>query len=219
MNNAMVINLGEQHSVANEFLRELRDKNIQQDRQRFRRNMERLGEIMAYEISKKLKYQPTPVTSPLGVSSIALSVSMPVLVTVLRAGLPYFHGFLNYFDRSDCGFIGAYRDEHGKDQITINLEYVATSPLKDREVIVIDPMLATGKSFIRAVNALQKNGQPSHIHIAALVASPEGIAFVENNIQVPHTLWTFAIDEKLNHQFYIVPGLGDAGDLSFGNKI
>jgi uracil phosphoribosyltransferase len=215
----MVINLGEQHSVANEFLRELRDKSIQQDRQRFRRNMERLGEIMAYEISKKMKYLSTPVATPLGVSSIALPLARPVLITVLRAGLPYFQGFLNYFDRSDCGFIGAYRDERGNDQITINLEYVATSPLKGRELIVIDPMLATGKSFIRAVSALQKNGQPSHIHIAALVASPEGITFVENNIQVPHTLWTFAVDEKLNHQFYIVPGLGDAGDLSFGNKL
>ncbi len=215
----MVINLGEQHSVANEFLRSLRDKNIQQDRQRFRRNMERLGEIMAYEISKKIEYQSTSVATPLGVSSIALPVSKPVLVTVLRAGLPYFQGFLNYFDQSDCGFIGAYRDEHGKDQIAINLEYLATTTLKDRELIVIDPMLATGKSFIRAVNALQKNGRPSHIHIASLVSTPEGIAFVEDNIQIPHTLWTYAIDEKLNDQFYIVPGLGDAGDLSFGNKI
>ncbi len=215
----MIINLGEQHSVANEYIRSLRDKNIQQDRQRFRRNMERLGEIMAYEISKKMQFQPTPVTTPLGTTMIALPVSKPVLVTVLRAGLPYFQGFLNYFDQSDCGFIGAYRDEHGKDQITINLEYVATSRLHDRELIVIDPMLATGKSFIRAVNALLKNGQPSHIHIASLVATPEGIAFVEDNIHVPHTLWTFAVDEKLNAQFYIVPGLGDAGDLSFGNKI
>lgn len=214
-----MINLGEQQSIANEFLRSLRDKSIQQDRQRFRRNMERLGEIMAYEISKRMQYQTVPVTTSLGVAAIALPLSKPVLITVLRAGLPYFQGFLNYFDQSDCGFIGAYRDEHGKDQITINLEYLATDTLKDRELIVIDPMLATGKSFIRAVNALQKNGRPSHIHIASLVASPEGIAFVQNNIQMPHTLWTFAVDEKLNAQFYIVPGLGDAGDLSFGNKI
>lgn len=215
----MVINLGEQPSIANEFLRSIRDKNIQQDRLRFRRNMERLGEIMAYEISRKMEYHLTPVTTPLGVSSIALPVSKPVLVTVLRAGLPYFQGFLNYYDQSDCGFIGAYRDEHGTDQITVNLDYIATSTLNGRELIVIDPMLATGKSFIRAVKALQKNGQPSHIHIASLVATPEGIAFVESNIQSPHTLWTFSIDEKLNSQFYIVPGLGDAGDLSFGNKI
>jgi uracil phosphoribosyltransferase len=215
----MVINLGEQHSVANEFLRSLRDKGIQQDRQRFRRNMERLGEIMAYEISKKMEFHSTPVHTPLGVATISLLVQKPVLVTVLRAGLPYFQGFLSYFDQSDCGFIGAYRDEHGKDQITINLEYMATSALKGRELIVIDPMLATGKSFIRAVNALRKNGEPSHVHIASLVATPEGVDYVQNNITVPHTLWTFAVDEKLNAQFYIVPGLGDAGDLSFGNKI
>lgn len=215
----MIINLGEQHSVANEFLSSLRDKNTQQDRQRFRRNMERLGEIMAYEISKKMTYRVSTVETSLGTASIARPVAKPVLITVLRAGLPYFQGFLNYFDQSDCGFIGAYRDEHGKDQITINLEYLATSLLTDRELIVIDPMLATGKSFIRAVNALEKNGRPSHIHIASLVASPEGIAFVESNIKLPHTLWTFAVDEKLNSQFYIVPGLGDAGDLSFGNKI
>ena len=143
----MVINLGEQHSVANEFLRSLRDKGIQQDRQRFRRNMERLGEIMAYEISKKMEFQSTSVNTPLGVATISLLVQKPVLVTVLRAGLPYFQGFLSYFDQSDCGFMGAYRQEDSE-EIVIHLDYVAAPNVNGREVIIVDPMLATGKSFV-----------------------------------------------------------------------
>jgi uracil phosphoribosyltransferase len=214
----MVFNLSEQDSVANQFILELRDKTIQKDRMRFRRNVERLGQIMAYEISKKLKYEQKEIQTPLGVSSQHVISDDPVLITVLRAGLPYFQGFLSYFDRSDCGFIGAYRKEGGE-EVVINLEYLATPGISNREVILIDPMLATGKSFIRSVDALAKHGTPSYIHIAALVAAPSGIDFISENLTLPYSIWTCAIDERLNDQFYIVPGLGDAGDLSFGDKI
>ena len=213
-----LIILGDQHSIANQFLNEIRDKEIQQDRMRFRRNMERMGEIMAYEVSKKLSYTGCEVTSPLAtLASVKLS-NQPVIITVLRAGLVYFQGFMNYFDKADSGFIGAYRKEGG-DEVKINLDYLATPDLTGREVILVDPMLATGKSFIQSINALLKHGHPSHLHIAALIASPEGVRYVQDNLKIPYTLWTFAVDKKLNDRFYIVPGLGDAGDLSFGEKL
>lgn len=213
-----LIILGDQHSIAKQFLNEIRDKEKQLDRMRFRKNMERMGEIMAYEISKKLAYAECVVNTPLAQIKSSQLKTQPVIVTVLRAGLVYFQGFLNYFDQSDAGFIGAYRKEGGN-EIKINLEYLATPSLEGREVILVDPMLATGKSFVRSVNALLTRGAPSHLHIAALIASPEGINYVKENLNVPYTLWTFAVDEKLDHRFYIVPGLGDAGDLSFGEKI
>jgi uracil phosphoribosyltransferase len=216
----MIINLGEQRSIANVFLQELRDKAIQQDRARFRRNMERLGEIMAYEVSRKQVYTKAGVETVLGTAPMMLPVEQPVLVTVLRAGLPYFQGFLNYFDRSDCGFIGAYREE-GKPEISIKLDYQTAPVLKGRTLILIDPMLATGKSLVRAVHSLTDfyGELPDHIHLASLIATPEGIRHVQEQITLPHTIWTFSIDEKLDSKFYIVPGLGDAGDLSYGNKV
>jgi uracil phosphoribosyltransferase len=214
----MLFNLSEQNSVANQFITELRDKSIQQDRLKFRKNVERLGQIMAYEISKKLSYEPTSIETPLGILSINRVVNKPILIAVMRAGLPYFQGFLDFFDQSDCGFVGAYRKEGGN-EIVIHLEYLATPSIHNYEVILIDPMLATGRSFIRSVNALLKHGTPSHIYIACLVATEEGINFITENLSLPHSIWTYAIDEKLNSQFYIVPGLGDAGDLSFGQKI
>ena len=214
----MVFNLSEQNSIANQFLLELRDKKIQPDRMRFRKNMERLGEIMAYEISKKLSFREEITETPLGHSTISVLQQQPVLITILRAGLTYFQGFINFFDRADCGFIGAYRKEGG-DEVTINLEYLVTPSLVGKEVILIDPMLATGRSFIRSVDALLKHGRPAHLHLASLVSVPEGIKYLEENMKIPYTLWTCAVDEKLNQQFYIVPGLGDAGDLSFGEKI
>ncbi len=214
----MVFNLSEQNSIVNQFVAELRDRSVQTDRMKFRKNLERIGQIMAYEISKKLTYEAASIITPLGRSSTSLLNDKPVLITVMRAGLPYFHGFTDYFDGSDCGFIGAYRQE-GSDQIVINLEYVATPSLKGKTVILIDPMLATGNSIVRSVNALNKYGTPAHIHIASLVAVPAGVEFVEKNMKSPYTIWTCAIDDELNEQFYIVPGLGDAGDLSFGEKI
>jgi len=136
----------------------------------------------------------------------------------MRAGLAYYQGFINYFDSAESGFIGAYRAEGGA-EITINLDYLATPFLSKREVILIDPMLATGKSFVKSVQALLKQGQPSHFHLAALIAAPEGIRYVQENMPEPYSIWTFSIDERLNSKFYIVPGLGDAGDLSYGEKI
>jgi uracil phosphoribosyltransferase len=214
----MVFNLSEQNSVANQFLRELRDKSAQQDRMRFRRNLERLGEIMAYEISKKLHYTTQNVETPLARSRVNVLKQQPLLMTILRAGLPFFQGFINFFDQSDAGFIGAYRKEGAAD-VSVKLDYIASPATGSREVILIDPMLATGQSVIDSVQQLLKRGRPDHLHIASLVAAPEGIKHLAQHMTVEYSLWTYAIDEQLNHQFYIVPGLGDAGDLSFGNKL
>ncbi|MBA4144871.1 MAG: uracil phosphoribosyltransferase [Cytophaga sp.] len=213
----MVFNIGEKNTIANQFLAELRDKLIQQDRLRFRRNMERLGEIMAYEISQRLSYREKMVNTPLGKSPLFIP-EPPVLITILRAGLPYYHGFQHFFDGADSGFIGAYRKE-GEADVQINLDYQAAPSVSGRTVIIIDPMLATGKSALRSIHELLKNGTPAHIHIASLLAAPEGIAHLKKEINLPYSIWTFAIDERLNDQFYIVPGLGDAGDLSFGEKM
>ena len=214
----MIFNLSAQNTIGNQFISELRNKDIQLDRARFRKNMKRLGQLMAYEISKRMNFKDKTIETPLGRTSIQLLSKYPVLLTVMRAGLPYFDGFLDFFDQSDCGFMGAYRQENSND-IVIHLDYVATPNVNDREVIVVDPMLATGKSFVRSIQALLKHGTPSHIYVASLVASPEGIHFLKENLDVPFSIYTCAVDENLNHQFYIVPGLGDAGDLSFGIKL
>lgn len=215
---AMITVLNRQNSIANQCLLELRDKSIQQNRTRFRQNVERLGELMAYEISKKFQYESKNVQTPLGPSSVNIPSDNPVLITVLRAGLPYFIGFQNIFGEADCGFIGAYRKE-SEANLTITLDYLATPSLEGRTVILVDPMLATGQSAVKAVNALLKHGVPKHVHVAALVAAPEGVELLNKNLTVPHHVWTWALDEKLNAQHYIVPGLGDAGDLSFGEKL
>jgi uracil phosphoribosyltransferase len=157
------------------------------------------------------------VQTPINTTQMHLLKEKPILLTVLRAGLPYFQGFLNYFDSSDAGFIGAYRKE-GKEEISIELDYMAMPSLENKQVILIDPMLATGFSFIRSINELSKYGHPSHVFIAALVAAPEGIQRITDTLKVPFSLFTVAVDEKLNAASYIVPGLGDAGDLSFGKK-
>jgi uracil phosphoribosyltransferase len=214
----MIFNLSDHNSIANDFLFELRDTKTQRDQLRFRKNMERLGEIMAYEISKTLPFQSATAVTPLGSKNINVLQEQPVLVTILRAGLPYFQGFLNFFDRAEAGFIGAYRKE-GDNHITIKLEYLATTSLAKRTVILIDPMLATGRSVVDAVNAMMRNGMPNQLHIVSLVSAPDGIEFLTQNIKAPFSLWTCAVDEKLNDRFYIVPGLGDAGDLSFGEKL
>lgn len=214
----MVFNLSEQNSVANQFLLELRDKSAQQDRMRFRRNLERLGEIMAYEISKKLHYTTQTVETPLAKSRINVLKQQPLLMTILRAGLPFFQGFINFFDQSDAGFIGAYRKE-ATGEVSVKLDYIASPAISGREVILIDPMLATGQSVMDSIQQLLKRGRPDHLHIASLVAAPEGIKHLARHMTIEYSLWTYAIDEQLNHQFYIVPGLGDAGDLSFGNKL
>lgn len=214
----MLTVLNRQDSIANQYLLELRDKAIQQNRARFRNNVERLGELMAYELSKKFQYTSKKVETPLGVSPVNISSNNPVLITVLRAGLPYFNGFQNIFNEADCGFIGAYRKEDAAD-LTITLDYLATPTLEGRTVILIDPMLATGQSVLKAITALMKHGEPKHVHVAALVAAPEGVALVEKSLAISHDICTWALDEKLNELHYIVPGLGDAGDLSYGQKL
>lgn len=214
----MIFTLSDCDSIGNNFMFELRDSDIQKDKFRFRKNLERLGEIMAYELSKKLDYYSQTAVTPLGKKSIKVIRQQPVLITILRAGLPYFQGFVNFFDQADCGFIGAYRKED-ENQLTIKLEYLATTSLHERTVILIDPMLATGRSVLDAVNALLKNGKPSFLHIVSLVAAPEGVDYLNKNLTLPFSLWTCSQDEKLNDQFYIVPGLGDAGDLSYGDKL
>lgn len=207
-------------SVANHFLAELRDRHIQGNRSQFRRNLARLGEVLAYEISKVLDYKSTEVETPLGIAKVAVLKQQPVLLTILRAGLPFYEGFLRIYDQSDSGFIGAYRSpEDDRGSFKINMEYVATADFSSRDLIIIDPMLATGQSLLQSLQAVLKHGSPRHIHIAAAFAAPEGIQYLEDQLDGDHSFWIGAVDEKLNRKAYILPGLGDAGDLSFGNKI
>lgn len=212
----MVNNLGQAHSAAPQILAEIRSGDIQKDRMRFQFNLERLGSIMAYEISRKLSYHEQSVTTPLGKSVFPALTMPPVLITVMRAGIPYWLGFQKIFDHSETGFIGAYRKEGN--EISVQVDYAALPDINDRDVILIDPMLATGRSMTDSVTLLQKKGKYRSIHLAALIASPEGLEFINRHLGPDIPIWTFAVDEKLNPQSYIVPGLGDAGDLSFGEK-
>ena len=205
-------------SIADHYLMELRDLEIQKDRARFRNNMERLGTIMAYEISKHLGFERRTTRTQLGNAPSYVLKNQPILLTVLRAGIPFYSGFLEVFDGADTGFIGAMRVEGG-DSIKIRMDYVATPDLEGRDVLLIDPMLATGKSITDSMSAVLRNGRPRHVHIATLIAAQPGIDEITRNVKIPNTIWTFAVDEKLNELFYIVPGLGDAGDLSFGYKL
>ncbi|MBN2747388.1 MAG: uracil phosphoribosyltransferase [Bacteroidales bacterium] len=216
----MVINLGATNSLFNEYIAEIRDQNVQKDRLRFRRNMERLGEIFAYEISKKMDFQPQEVVSPLGISQINRLEKQPVLATILRAGLPLHNGFLNYFDKADNAFISAYR-KHNKDgSFKIKLEYVSCPDLNDKVLILADPMLATGASLVLAFKSLLQYGKPKDIHFVTAIACTDGINYLKRHLSLEKfTLWVGAIDEELTAQSYIVPGLGDAGDLAFGSKM
>jgi uracil phosphoribosyltransferase len=210
--------LSECNSVGNQFMAELRDISIQADRMRFRKNLERIGEILAYEISRSFPYQSKEIQTPLAKTNINLPAVNPVIVSVLRASLPFYQGFLNFFDTAESGFIGAFREE-GEGEIKINLGYHASPNLEGKTLILADPMLATGKSFIRSIETLLTRGNPKIIHIAAVVASPQGIDYLEKHLKIPHFLWIGAVDDHLNENSYIVPGLGDAGDLAFGEKL
>jgi uracil phosphoribosyltransferase len=212
--------LGKSNSIFNQFVAEIRDENIQKNSMRFRRNMERCGEIFAYEISKTLKYNNKTVVTPLGEVDIALPEKELVLATILRAGLPLHQGLLNYYDKAENAFISAYR-KHGKNDetFTIKMEYLSAPDINDKVLILSDPMLATGASMLTVINALRGLGKPSHIHVISLIASKEGIDFVRKNTKKDEvTFWLGFIDDELTASSYIVPGLGDAGDLAFGKK-
>ena len=214
-----IINLGKQNSIFNHFIREIRDVNIQKDAMRFRRNIERIGEIFAYEISKKMTYENIDVTTPLGISSESLMIEKPVLATILRAGLPLHQGLLNYFDSSENCFISAFRKHKKGGDFEIKIEYMSSPGLEGKTVILCDPMLASGSSMVLAMEAILSKGKPKHIHVVVTIASSEGIQNFKENLPFRNcTLWLGAEDKEMTAQSYIVPGLGDAGDLAFGEK-
>ncbi len=210
--------LNQTNSIANHYLAELRDADAQQDRMRFRKNMERLGEVFAYEISKKLTYEEFEVQTPLGLANINMIPQMPVLATILRAGLPLHQGLLNVFDKSDSAFISAYRKTKKSGSFIIQVEYVSTPDLEGKTVIISDPMLATGQSMVLCCKELLANYKIKTLHIVAVIASQEGIEHIKANLPGAH-LWLGAIDDEMTTKSYIVPGLGDAGDLSYGEKV
>lgn len=213
----MVINLSEQHSLISNWVYELRNVEIQKDRMRFRRNLERIGEVAAYEISKKLPFIEQEVETPLGTSDSKILKEQPVLATILRAGVPLHQGLLNFFDKADNAFISAYR-KHNKDgSFEISLDYISCPDLEDRILIISDPMLATGSSLAKTIHYLKEEGPPKEIHIVAAIACTVGIEYVKRE-EPSVTIWCGDIDDELTAKGYIVPGLGDAGDLAYGSK-
>jgi len=214
----MVIKLSEQHSLISNWIGELRDIDIQNDRMRFRRNLERIGEVAAYEISKVLPFVEKEVQTPMGIAICKVMEQQPVLATILRAGLPLHQGLLNYFDQADNAFISAYR-KHNKDgSFEISLDYISCPELENRVVIISDPMLATGSSLVKTIQFLKEEGRPKEIHIVAAIACTVGIEYVKRE-DPSVTIWCGDIDDELTAKGYIVPGLGDAGDLAFGVKV
>ncbi|MDF2386923.1 uracil phosphoribosyltransferase [Nostoc ellipsosporum NOK] len=214
----MVINLSEQHSLVSNWVSELRNVDVQGDRMRFRRNLERIGEIAAYEISKVLAFEEKEIQTPMGTSVSKVLQQQPVLATILRAGLPMHQGLLNYYDKADNAFISAYR-KHNKDgSFEISLDYISCPELENRVVIVSDPMLATGSSLVKTIHFLREEGHPREIHIVAAIACTVGIEYVKRE-EPGVTIWCGDIDDELTAKGYIVPGLGDAGDLAFGVKV
>ncbi|MBX2925573.1 MAG: uracil phosphoribosyltransferase [Chitinophagaceae bacterium] len=214
----MVINLNGQHSLVSNWIAEIRDVEVQGDRMRFRRNLERIGEVIAYEISKDLDWVEKEVPTPLGISMCKVLKDQPVLATILRAGLPLHQGLLNYFDKADNAFISAYRKHHRDGSFEINIEYVSCPDLEDRILIISDPMLATGASLVKTIQFLKAEGKPREIHVVAAIACTVGIEFVRRE-EPGVKVWCGAIDDELTAKGYIVPGLGDAGDLAFGAKV
>ncbi|MBP1618186.1 MAG: upp [Bacteroidetes bacterium] len=215
-----VYNLSEENSLLKSFVSEIRNINVQNDRLRFRRNIERIGELMAYEISKTLEYRPIQVETPLGISETFVPKENLVIGTILRAGLPFHHGFLNYLDKAENAFVSAYRKyKENSENFNIFIEYIAAPRLEDKILILTDPMLATGGSMELAYHALTTKGIPQHIHIASIIASQYAIDYCKDKFPDANTtIWTAAIDPDLNDHAYIIPGLGDAGDLAYGRK-
>lgn len=217
-----IINFAEQNSIINHYMAELRDKSYQKNRLTFRHNVERIGEMMAYELSKTLEYKPETVTTPLGQLDIPLTRQEDmVIATVLRAGLPFHQGFLNVFDKADNAFVSAYRmyldREHT--QVGIHAEYIATPSIKGKTLLIVDPMLATGGSLVASIKSLMESGKPKKIHLCCVIAAPEGIEEVKKYLPDDSTIWVASIDEGMNEHKYIVPGFGDCGDLCFGEKL
>ncbi len=214
----MVINLSDQHSLVSNWVGELRDVEVQNDRMRFRRNLERIGEIIAYEISKKLDWEEREITTPLGIANCKMLVNQPVLATILRAGLGMHNGLLNYFDKGENAFISAYRKHHADGTFEISLEYMSCPEIDNKVVIISDPMIATGASLVKSIQYLKDEGDIKELHIVCAIACTVGIEYVLREVPKA-TIWCGDIDDELTAKGYIVPGLGDAGDLAFGQKM
>lgn len=216
----IVRQLNKNNSILNKFIAEIRDETIQKDSMRFRRNIERIGEILAYELSKELQYKQKTVTTPLGTKEVQMIDEKIVLCSILRAGLPLHQGILNYFDDAENAYISAYRHHPNNDSdFEIVVEYFASPSLEGKTLILIDPMLATGNSLVAVNEALKKHGTPKEIHLVCVIGAAEGIEFIKNKFPENTNLWIAAIDDTLNDKGYIIPGLGDAGDLAFGKKL
>jgi uracil phosphoribosyltransferase len=216
----MVNILAQQNSLMNLFISELRDKEIQKDSMRFRRNMERIGEIFAYEISKHLNYKDQKIVTPLGSSTMSLPQMKIVNATILRAGLPFHYGFLNYFDKAENAFISAHRKYHKDGSFSIQFEHLSSPSIDKKTLILSDPMLASGASMEIAYKGLLERGTPIHTHIVTIIASNEGLNYFKKHINMKNvTIWAGDVDDELTSKSYIVPGLGDAGDLAFGSKM
>jgi len=214
----MVINLSQHYSILCDWIAEIRDQAIQADRMRFRRNLERIGEIAGYEISKHLAHEEKEIQTPLGIANSKMLKNQPILATILRAGLPLHQGLLNVFDKADNAFVSAYRKHERDGSFEINMSYVTSPDLENRILIISDPMLATGSSMVKTIQQLRSEGNPAEIHIVTAIACTVGIEYLRRALPVCK-VWCGAIDDELTAKGYIVPGLGDAGDLSFGNKI
>lgn len=216
-----VINFSETNSVLNHYMAELRDKSYQRNRLLFRNNITRIGELMAYELSKTLVYKERRITTPLGTADISMMRDEPVVATVLRAGLPFHEGFLHIFDHADNAFVSAYRMYTNREhtEVGVHAEYMAAPSVKGRTLLIVDPMLATGGSMAAAYEALLKTGKPAAVHIACVIAAPEGVETLRQTVADDVTLWCAAIDPGMNEHKYIVPGFGDCGDLCFGDKL
>ena len=215
----VVFDLSKQNSIASIFLSEVRDVSTQTDRMRFRKNLNRLGEILSYEMSKRLAYESVPISTPLSDIKQPKLKEQPVLIPIMRAAMPFFEGVQNFFDQADCGFVGAYRAPEFDQNKQVQSDYLAVPDLSDKIVILIDPMLATGHSFVTTMEKLKQYGSPKEFILLSLIAAPEGIKYIEEEVAGEISLWCVAIDEKLNDKAYIVPGLGDAGDLAYGLKM
>lgn len=214
-----IVKLNQSNTILNRYLAEIRDIHIQKDSLRFRRNIERIGEIMAYEISRDLPYQPMEVQTPLALATENVPAIQPVVATILRAGLPLHQGFINYFDQAENAFVSAFRKYIDEDHFDIHIEYIASPRLDGKTLIITDPMLATGGSMELAYKALLTKGEPAHIHVASIIASRQAVEHVKKTFPADKTtIWCAAVDPELNTHSYIVPGLGDAGDLCYGEK-